>query len=266
MWTDAVDLREFYGTRLGRTARRVLGLGLRDRWPDTRGARILGLGYATPYLRPFVGEAERVLAAMPAPMGVARWPALEPALTTLVDEFDLPFPDRSMDRILLIHALEYTDHARGLLRECWRVLADGGVMIVVVPNRTGAWARLERSPFANGLPYSEGQLSRLLKDNMFAPLETATALFLPPTRSRLLLGSANAVERLGMRWFSGFGGVVVCECAKSITAPLLRQEPRRRVYGALPRASRAGPHPATREGWEDRFVLDGGDGPQKTGV
>jgi SAM-dependent methyltransferase len=247
MWTDVVDLREFYGKRLGRAARRLNLAALRERWPDVSGARVLGLGYASPYLRPFAGEAERVIAAMPAPMGAARWPAREPALTSLVDEFDLPFPDRSFDRLLLIHALEFTDHARVLLRECWRVLADGGLMIVVVPNRAGAWARLERSPFAYGLPYSEGQLSRLLKDNMFAPLGSGTALFMPPTRSRLLQGSANALERIGSRWFSGFGGVVICECAKQIALPLLREAPRRRVYAALPRSSRvSGPSPATR--------------------
>ncbi|MCF8483197.1 MAG: class I SAM-dependent methyltransferase [Rhodospirillum sp.] len=249
MWTDVVDLREFYASRLGRAARRLTRAALREQWPNVSGARVLGLGYASPYLRPFVAEAERVMAAMPAPMGAARWPVLEPALTTLVDEFDLPFPDRSVDRLLLVHALEFTEHARTLLRECWRVLADGGTMIVVVPNRAGAWARLERSPFANGLPYSEGQLSRLLKDNMFAPLDTATALFLPPTRSRLLLGSANAVERLGNRWFSGFGGVVISECAKQIALPLLREAPRHRVYGALSKPSRiTGPSPATRKG------------------
>ncbi len=53
MFADVVDLREFYMTRLGQVARRMLGRRIRMMWPDLTGSRLLGLGYATPYLRPF---------------------------------------------------------------------------------------------------------------------------------------------------------------------------------------------------------------------
>src|ERR1700687_2299934 len=103
---DVVDLRDFYARRLGTGARRFIGRGIRARWTDTRGQRVLGVGYATPYLGLFREEAERCLAFMPAVQGVVKWPSASPTLAALVDEYELPLADSSVDRVLLVHALE----------------------------------------------------------------------------------------------------------------------------------------------------------------
>ena len=78
------NLRNFYAQYLGVVARRFIGRGIRARWKDTHGLRVLGIGYATPYLGLFREEAERCLALMPAPQGVVRWPSSRPALAALV--------------------------------------------------------------------------------------------------------------------------------------------------------------------------------------
>src|SRR5215470_14686158 len=100
---DVVDLRNFYAQRLGVVARRFIGRGIRAHWGDTTGQRVLGIGYATPYLGLFREEAERCLALMPAPQGVVRWPSSKPALAALVEEDDLPLTDSAVDRVLLVH-------------------------------------------------------------------------------------------------------------------------------------------------------------------
>src|SRR6187200_2490078 len=135
MSIDVVDLRDFYGQRLGSVARHFVGRGIRRRWVDARGLSVLGVGYATPYLGLFREEAERCLAFMPAAQGVVKWPSLRPGLATLVDELDLPLQDSSVDRVLLVHALEMAHDPGALLREVWRVLAGGGRLLAVVPNR-----------------------------------------------------------------------------------------------------------------------------------
>jgi Methyltransferase domain. len=231
-WTDVVDLRDFYDTSLGQMARRMIRRQLRQLWPDATGQRILGLGFATPFLRPFLGEAERVVAVMPASQGVLPWPPEGPGMTLLADETDLPLADRSMDRIVLVHALEAAEQVRGMMREVWRVLADGGRLAVIAPNRRGIWARMERTPFGNGRPYTTGQLARLLRDNMFTPVSSSGALFLPPTTSRMALRSAPAVEKLGARWFETFAGVNVVEATKQIYAGsnLREGKSKRRAY------------------------------------
>src|ERR1700685_4311175 len=138
---DVVDLRNFYAQRLGVVARRFVSRGIRARWKDTRGQRVLGIGYGTPYLGLVCDEAERCLALMPAPQGVVRWPSTRPALAALVEEDELPLTDSAVDRVLLVHALEMSSDPVGLLREVWRVLAGGGLLVVGVPNRGGGWAR-----------------------------------------------------------------------------------------------------------------------------
>jgi SAM-dependent methyltransferase len=100
-----------------------------------------------------------VLAFMPAQQGVTRWPRKGPNLTSLVEEIDLPLPDRSIDRVLLVHAVESTEQVRPMLREIWRVMADGGRLVVVAPTRAGLWSQMDRSPFYHGHPYSPGQLA-----------------------------------------------------------------------------------------------------------
>src|SRR5271154_6271831 len=137
---DVVDLRNFYSQHLGVVARRFVGRGIRSRWSDTRGMRVLGVGYPTPYLGLFREEAERCLAVMPASQGVVRWPSTRPSLAALVEEDDLPLTDSAVDRVLLVHALEMSVDPAELLREAWRVLAARGRVLAVVPDRAGVWA------------------------------------------------------------------------------------------------------------------------------
>ena len=232
MWTDVVDLRHFYAGGLGRVARRMISRRIRLTWPEVRGETVLGLGYAVPYLRAFEGEGNRVLAAMPAGQGVLHWPRVGPGRATLCDEAELPFDDLSIDRALLVHALEFTEQVRPMLREVWRVLSDRGRLLVVVPNRRGIWSRLERTPLGHGHPYSAHQLSRLLRDNLFTPIRATTALYVPPVRSRMFLSAAPAWERIGDRWLKTVAGVVLIEAGKQIYAVSPAREARRhgRVY------------------------------------
>ena len=247
MWHDVVDLRDFYETRLGAMARRMIRRGVRSMWPDVKGQRVLGLGYATPYLRQFLTEAERTLAFMPASKGVLHWPSEGRGLTALVDETELPLPDLSVDRVLLVHGLESSEYQRDMLREAWRVLTGEGRLLIVAPNRGGIWARLERTPLGWGQPYSAAQLSRLLRDNMFTPTRSHRALYIPPLRTRALLRSAPAWERIGSRWFPTFGGVVLVEAGKQLYASNLQVE-RKRFRRPIVVSFRRPARPATSGG------------------
>jgi len=247
MWTDVVDLNEFYHSSLGLVAQRMIRRQIRRLWPDLRGSRVLGLGYAIPYLTAYRGEAERVVAAMPAQQGVMHWPPGEPGLVALVDEAELPFDDLSIDRVLMVHAVEHGEHLRGMMREAWRVLSEGGRLLIVVPNRRGIWARLERTPFGHGQPYTSRQVRRLLQDNLFSPVDSARALYVPPSHLRLLLSSSPAFERLGDRFFQRFSGVLLVEAIKQIYAatPAAVSARSRRRFVVLPGGVAQARHYAT---------------------
>jgi SAM-dependent methyltransferase len=216
MWQDVVDLRDFYQTDMGRTARQLVKLRIRSVWPNLSRQRLLGLGYATPYLRQFKGEAERVLAVMPAGQGVLRWPADGPGAVALADEAELPFSDNSMDRVLLVHALESSDHPGDMLREVWRIMPGGGRLLVVAPNRRGIWSHSERSPFGFGQPFSQSQLAGLLRRHSFLPMKVDRALFFLPLRARPWLKAAPGWERIGHRWLAPVSGVIIVEAMKQL--------------------------------------------------
>ena len=70
MQLDAADLADFYEAPIGQLARRMIARQVRVLWPSAKGACILGYGFAVPYLRPYLGDAERAVALMPAQQGV----------------------------------------------------------------------------------------------------------------------------------------------------------------------------------------------------
>ncbi|MBU0725228.1 MAG: class I SAM-dependent methyltransferase [Alphaproteobacteria bacterium] len=252
MYDDIVDLRDFYASRLGQMARRMVRRKLRTLWPDIRGQSLLGIGYTTPYLRPFMDEASRVVALMPAGQGVMHWPREGPNVTVLSEESDIPLPDASMDRVLMVHGLEGSEQLRPMLAEIWRVMAGNGRLLVVVPHRRSLWTMRDSTPFGHGQPYSGTQISRLLRDAQFTPVERAGALYAPPLRSRLLLRSAMTLETLGERWFPQMSGVVLIEATKQVYAMTGRREPkRRRLLIPMPQPATqgapAGARPAFRE-------------------
>lgn len=238
MWNDVADLMAFYDSPLGQVARRMIRRRVRELWPATAGQTVCGLGYATPFLRPFVGEAARVIALMPPRQGVRHWPRREPGLVGLADEAHLPLPDRSVDRLLMVHALECTEQLRPMMREAWRVLVDSGRLLVVAPNRRGIWARLERTPFGHGRPFTVSQLGRALDETMFATTAAERALFVPPSHSRVLLQSAPAWEKIGHRWFTQVSGVILVEARKNLFAETAVGETLpRRAMAAVPQAA-----------------------------
>ena len=66
MNSDIVDLRSFYASLLGRLAERAITMALSAMWAKLPNERLVGLGYALPWLERFGGDAERVFAFMPA--------------------------------------------------------------------------------------------------------------------------------------------------------------------------------------------------------
>ena len=229
MATDTHHAAEFYATRQGAVAARMVRQRLTEIWPSASGQAVLGVGYAAPYLRLWREDASRCVALSPAQVGAARWPAGRANLSCTAEEDALPFRDLSFDRILLVHGLEAAENARRLLRELWRVLKDDGRLLVVAPNRRGWWAHVESTPFGQGQPYSPGQIGRLLAAGLFRVERRDTALYVPPTRLPVVLRGARLWEAAGRRVAPRFAGVTITEAVKDVygAVPLLAtQKPR----------------------------------------
>ena len=226
MSVDVTDLRAFYASALGSVARRLVERAIAQSWGEVGGLSLLGLGYATPYLTALDGSGRR-LAFMPASQGVVNWPAHGPSASALVDPLMMPLADGSIDRVLVVHALEIVESPSELLHEVWRILTPGGRLILVCPNRRGLWARMDTTPFGQGQPFSRSQLRRLMRQAQFAAESWAEILYVPPLRSRFLLSGAIAWERLGVGLSLPFAGLHVVEATKQLHRPILVGEKRR---------------------------------------
>lgn len=249
MHLDVVELRNFYTTtRLGRMAQRVIRDRIRALWPDTRGAAVVGFGFAAPFLRPYLDEAARVLCLMPAQQGVYPWPAEGPNVSVLVEETLWPLPTGFVDRLIVAHGLEVCERPQALLDEIYRVLAPGGKAVFLVPNRAGLWARRDATPFGYGRPYSLGQLDKTLARHKFSADRHIGVLYLPPSHKRFWLRLAPGLERLGQRLdIQRFAGIAMVEVTKLVyIAPqsgARARVPLRVLEGLAPQ-----PKPATGRG------------------
>ncbi|NNM71108.1 class I SAM-dependent methyltransferase [Enterovirga aerilata] len=226
MSVDVTDLRAFYAGPLGSVTKRLVGRAIAQAWSDLRGLSVLGLGYATPFLAE-MEEAGPRFAFMPATQGVVNWPASGPSSSALVDPMMMPLADGSVDRVLVVHALETVESPSELLNEVWRVLNPGGRMILVCPNRRGLWSRMDTTPFGHGQPFSRRQLRHLMKGALFSPESWAEILYVPPLRSRFLLSGAAAWEQLGRSLSLPFAGLHVVEATKQLHRPIPVYERRR---------------------------------------
>jgi len=221
MHQDVCALRDFYyTTSLGRAAQKAMRDRVRAVWPDAAGQSVAGFGFAAPLLRPFLSDAQRVMALMPAQQGVMHWPADGKNCSALVEETSWPIASESIDRLVFLHGLETSERPAALLEEAARVLRVGGQALFILPNRSGMWARHDSTPFALGRPYSRSQIDAQLGDHGFSPLSHSAALFFPPRDNSRWLRWAMTLERLGRRLTQGHaGGVLIVQALRVANDP-----------------------------------------------
>ena len=248
MHLDVQNLRDFYyRSALGHAVQKVIRDQLVAFWPEAKGQTVVGFGFAVPLLRPYLGQARRVVGLMPGPQGVMPWPAALPNVSVLCEETLWPLPTGCVDKLVLMHGLETCEHPSALLTEAARVLGPGGRAVFIVPNRSGLWSRSDRTPFGYGRPYSEGQLQSQLKLHGFAVERSVSTLYQPPSPARIWRKAAALLENAG-RHLPVFkaGGVLFVEASRQVAAPTrpgLPEAVRRRLpvlHGV--------PQPATRNG------------------
>jgi len=221
MHVDVLDLRTFYyRTRLGRAAQRAIRDQVTTLWPDAKGQSVAGFGFTVPLLRPYLGDARRVIALMPGQQGVMPWPAGQSNVSVLCEETLWPVEADSVDKLIVMHGLENSEQPIPLLDECYRVLAPEGRGLFIVPNRVGLWSRRDKTPFGFGRPFSLGQLETQLRRIGLIPERHVAALYQPPSETPFWLRTAGMWEKLGRKVSNRFaGGVLIVEVTKQVPAP-----------------------------------------------
>jgi len=251
MWFDITHVRAFYDKPLGQLVAQLLAAHLASYWPrhtppdmpphkmsvpkieqspqTAPPERIIGLGYALPFLDKLWPQAD-LFAFMPPRLGSMAWMNASTGTGTnigmggnrscLIDESALPLADNSVDRILLLHMLEFAADPEALLGEVWRVLAPNGRVLVVAPNRYGLWAHSTRTPWSGGNRFSRRQIRRLLEKAEFVSLNWQACFLAPPAAFRLTMRRAHYVERAARHFAPALCGLLLVEATKQVYAPI----------------------------------------------
>ena len=237
MHLDVQDLRNFYyRSALGRAVQESLRSRVLQLWPEAKGQTVVGFGFAVPLLRPYLEDARRVVALMPGPQGVMPWPSNRPNVSVLCEETRWPLETGHVDRLIMLHGLETSEHASYLLEEAWRTLGPGGKALFIVPNRAGLWARRDATPFGYGRPYSMSQLETQLRKHQFLPERQLGALYQFPSDRRIWMKSARLLDRIGRRMPAVIaGGAFVVEASKRVYPPKgkIQRAPKRSAIPVL---------------------------------
>ena len=177
---------------------------------------IVGYGYPIPYLDNLIKTNSNYLCLMPKNQGALNWPSKKNK-TIMVEQTEWPLESEISDIAMIVHGLENCDNPSKLLEEAWRVLVPEGHLFIIVPNRTGFWARSDLTPFGFGRPYSISQLSKILVENKFKILNTSATLLMPPTKKKMLFNSFKFVDQITLKYASKvMGGVLVILAKKQI--------------------------------------------------
>jgi SAM-dependent methyltransferase len=220
-------LHKFYHSPLGKRVAKSLQIQVKDWWPNNHDLSLVGLGFPLPVLPSLSEGTERTLSFMPARQGASRWQRSDSTvqddrrgnLTAMVESSYLPLPDVSVDRFVMLHLVEHTVDLQTSLREAWRVLKPEGRLLVIAPNRTSIWARVENNPFAFGRPFSRSQLNSILEDAQFEPLRSRHGLFFPPSQRPTAIKFSSALDSIGGKIMPLAGGVIFGESIKRLVIP-----------------------------------------------
>jgi SAM-dependent methyltransferase len=209
------DITAFYTSTLGGIVSNEIDGIVRDFLPSSlKQQTILGIGYATPYLKSDLFENNTVMAFMSDSFGVQTWPRNEFSKVALIHDWLIPLPNQSVDYILLIHSVEFSTHLQSTFQEIWRVLKKDGKILMVVPNRLSLWSTFDTTPFGFGHPYTMGQALQLLSNNGFSSIKQKRILYSLPLESPLLRMVYKPIEILGPYLFKKFAGLNIVEAEK----------------------------------------------------
>lgn len=212
---DVVALERFYQSDVGRVVEDIISDNIKALWPSIIAETLVGIGYAAPYVKPYVSETCRVFSLVPEKQGAIVSPALSSHRVAMFKNDKWPLCNSSVDRILMIHLFEHTENKNSLLREAWRVLKENGRLLVCVPNMRSLWAHLAQNPFRSGQSFTLNELSKILKDSLFLPLQIRTTLYTPPIHVGFLKRYYKFIEDAGQRWSNHLGGLILLDCAKT---------------------------------------------------
>ncbi len=127
----------------------------------------------------------------------------------------LPFERRSMDLVVLFHALDFGKDPGGVLREVSEILAPEGYLVVLGLNPFGIWGICRLLKFhKNTIPWTANYFPLTRVQDWINLLGFATVggtmyFYRPPVNNELILRRLKFMEAAGRRWWPALSGAYI---------------------------------------------------------
>jgi SAM-dependent methyltransferase len=169
----------------------------------------------------------------------------DPPAEILADPHWLPFPENSIDLIVMPHALEFTDDPHLMLREAYRVIRPEGQIVIAGFNPFSLFGA-KRYFGRQQVPPWNGNFIALyrMKDWLtllgFDVVGGRLDCYVPPFAREKWLARTGFFERAGDRWWPIGGGVYFLRATKHVQGmrvitPAWQRRERRRAFAPAAR-------------------------------
>lgn len=169
-----------------------------------------------------------------------QWGSSLPDGVAVCDADELPFPNDSMDMVILHHTADFSRYPHQVLREAARVLRGGGQLLLLGFNPISLWGLRKLLSRNHNGPWGGRFLMRRRMEDWLNLLDfeidsSNSYFFRPPVQNLAVIERSASSERLGGHRFLPVGAYYCILATKRVCAPIrLRSAWRQKKVIALP--------------------------------
>ena len=217
-------LNAFYQASTGKYLSNEIENCLTSSWPreELKECHLLCVGFPPPGIMETCLQGKSFALLSPSFLGSKKIVRKGRNMSAVGDETHLPFREGSYDRILVFHALEYTQDTVSFIEGLWKVLSPGGRIFLMVPNKKGAWKK-------SGLPYPDlaksflfREVRSFLEKNGFTLINNYGIWYGLPVDFFGTILFSGLLKRLSGGSSVGFPGFLIFEAEKKIISPICK--------------------------------------------
>ncbi|BES71582.1 methyltransferase domain-containing protein [Marinobacter nanhaiticus D15-8W] len=156
-------------------------------------------------------------------MTTPRWSSHLPDGVVVCEADELPFPNESVDLVIMHHTHDFSERPHQVVREAARVLRSSGSLVIIGFNPFSSWGLRKLVSRRQHPPWSGRFVTlRRLEDWLslleFEVEETTSRFFRPPIRGQHALDRLNSLEKFGRRLHLPAGAYYCIRAEKRVLA------------------------------------------------
>ncbi len=222
---NARKIKDFYETELGKIVQGNIASFIKEIWPSAENhlaqhQTILGFGNAAPYLSVF--NKNNLIFNLIINEHLSTKSRGEISLDA---EAKIPLAEDSIDKVIVIHCLEFQEDFENILKEIWHVLKPSGKVIFIIPNKNSLWSKLNFSPFFQGKSFSHIKIQKSISEYMFSILQIESTLHFFPNLYKIFPRILIKTDKISSKFC--LGGVILLEAEKRLISSVPDFKPQR---------------------------------------